>query len=275
MKKLILLFCVPFFVATLYGQNSINIKKLEKDFVKLPYRLQNDGRILYVSKFELSNAQYNLFLDDLKKSGNISLYNNCQRDSLGWKKYDFGYNQPLIKYYAFHPAYNDYPVVCISYESAIAYCNWLTTKYKESCKGKYLDVVFRLPSKSEWMAAADCKPQAPYPWYGNFPYGAKGCYYCNIRCDTTNWIEDGAFYPVAKTSYFPNKLGLFNIVGNVAEMISEKGIAKGGSWYNFPEDAVVQKIQKYDSADPGIGVRVFMEITEPKSNKSKQSYATQ
>jgi len=276
MKKLISLFCILLFVATLSGQNSINIKKLEKDFVKVPNAGKITGKSVYACKFELSNAQYNLFLDDLKKSGNTTLYKISQRDSLGWKKFDFGYNEPLVRYYASHPVYEDYPVVCISYESALAYCNWLTLKYKESGRGKFKDAVFRLPSKSEWMEAADYKPQAPYPWYGNFPYNEKGCYYCNIRTDTFNWIEDGAFYPTKKTFYPPNKTGLYNIIGNVAEMLSEKGIAKGGSWYNFPDDVVVQKEQYYESPDPGIGVRIFMEFTEPPvKNKSNKVYANQ
>jgi formylglycine-generating enzyme required for sulfatase activity len=273
MKKLFSLFIILFYVLTINGQSSIDIKKLDKDFVKVQRCKQKEDRSVYAYKFELTNGEYNLFLDDLKKSGNTTLYTSCLRDSLGWKKFDFGYNDPMVRYYATHPAYKDYPVVCISYEAAVAYCSWLTTKYNESGKGKFKDVVFRLPSKGEWIAAADCKPQAPYPWYGSFPYGEKGCYNCNIRCDTMNWIEDGAFYPVAKGSYFPNNLGIFNMVGNVAEMISDKGIAKGGSWYTFPEDADVRKVQHYSSADPGIGIRVFMEVTEPDQNKSKRVYA--
>lgn len=275
MKKVCSFFGILFFVFTMNGQNNFDTKKVEKDFVRVQPCYQNLSRCLYAGKFELTNAQYNLFLEDLKKLGNTSLYNSCQRDGQAWNKFDFGHNDPLVKNYGSHPAYNEYPVVCISYESAVAYCNWLTTKYKESGKGKYKDVVFRLPSKGEWMAAADCMPQAPYPWYGIFPYGESGCYRCNIRCDTSNWIRDGAFYPVEKSSYFPNKLGIYNIVGNVAEMISDKGIAKGGSWYNFPDDAIVQKEQKYNTADPGVGVRIFMEVSEPMGEKSKRVYAIQ
>jgi hypothetical protein len=31
------------------------------------------------------------------------------------------------------------------------------------------------------------------------------------------------------TSYFPNGIGLYDMVGNVAEIVKEKGIACGGS----------------------------------------------
>lgn len=272
MRNLMAIFAVLFFISA-FGQAPIDCKKIEKDFVKIQHCNHKLDRSVYASKFELTNAQYNLFLDDLKKSGNTTLYNSCLRDSLGWKRLGFGFNDPMEKHYGSHPAYYQYPVVCISYESALAYCSWLTAKYNEWGKGKYKDVVFRLPSKEEWMAAANCKPQAPYPWYGSFPYGEKGCYYCNIRCDTANWIEDGGFYPVEKSSYFPNKTGLYNIVGNVAEMLSEKGIAKGGSWYNFPEEVDVRKVQHYYSADPGIGVRLFMEASDPKSNKKNRVYS--
>ena len=137
MEKLITFFSILFFVATSNGQNNLDIKKLEKDFVKVQRNNQKEGRSIYACKFELTNAQYNLFLDDLKKSGNTTLYTSCQRDSLGWKKFDFDHNDPYVKSYAYHQVYSNYPVVCISYESALAYCEWLTAKYKESGNGKY------------------------------------------------------------------------------------------------------------------------------------------
>jgi hypothetical protein len=36
-------------------------------------------------------------------------------------------------------------------------------------------------------------------------------------------------------------MGLYNIIGNVAEMIDQEGIAKGGSWQHKLEDCNISK----------------------------------
>lgn len=51
--------------------------------------------------------------------------------------------------------------------------------------------------------------------------------------------------------------------GNVAEMIKEKGIAKGGSWRDIPENLQIDARYKYDGkAQAFIGFRYFVEILE-------------
>ena len=45
------------------------------------------------------------------------------------------------------------PVVNISQAGAEAYCRWLTKKYNDSNEKEFKKVVFRLPSKKEWLLA--------------------------------------------------------------------------------------------------------------------------
>ena len=50
------------------------------------------------------------------------------------------------------------------------------------------------------------------------------------------------------------------MVGNVAEMISEKGKACGGSWNNLPEESTIVSINSYSGTSGSVGFRVFMEV---------------
>ena len=64
--------------------------------------------------------------------------------------------------------------------------------------------------------------------------------------------------PVA--SYFANDMGLYDIVGNVAEMVQEKGKAAGGSWAHLPEASTITSVSHYQKADAKVGFRIFMEV---------------
>ena len=64
-------------------------------------------------------------------------------------------------------------------------------------------------------------------------------------------------------SDWPNDFGLYNMSGNVAEMLSEKGITKGRSWMSTKENIEINARNKYDGvALPFIGFRYFAEIIE-------------
>jgi len=67
----------------------------------------------------------------------------------------------------------------------------------------------------------------------------------------TNWI-----YSYKPTSQFK----LYNMFGNVAEMTSEKGIAKGGSFYHTLEECAADKVQIYDSPQAWLGFRCVAEV---------------
>jgi hypothetical protein len=48
--------------------------------------------------------------------------------------------------------------------------------------------------------------------------------------------------------------------GNVAEMLNEKGIAKGGSYNSPGYDVRIESKMNYNDASPEVGFRVFMEV---------------
>lgn len=63
--------------------------------------------------------------------------------------------------------------------------------------------------------------------------------------------------PVYCTAYFPYRLGVYNLKGNVAEMTSVKGIAKGGSCQHYASEAYAGKIQYYTKPEVWLGLRIW------------------
>jgi formylglycine-generating enzyme required for sulfatase activity len=59
----------------------------------------------------------------------------------------------------------------------------------------------------------------------------------------------------------PNKLGLSNTIGNVAEMINEEGISKGGSWAQDLEISKIKNRQYYHKPEAWLGFRCVCEVT--------------
>lgn len=111
-----------------------------------------------------------------------------------------------------------------------------------------------------------------YPWYFVYfhsrTYNNFGCYLGNFKittdmnCVTRAFAYDGWTMQAQVENYFPNNIGLYDMVGNVAEMIDEKGKACGGSWNDLPENSTIHSIKNYTGPDETVGFRVFMEVIE-------------
>ncbi len=162
---------------------------------------------------------------------------NVYPDTLAWvHDYTYSFNEPLTRKYFWHPAYDEYPVVGVSWKQATAFCIW-RTQYLVS----YLDAVestipddYRLPTESEWEYAARGGLQlSPYPWGGPYIRNSRGCFLANFKPMRGNYIDDGGVYTVKVTSYWPNDYGLYCMAGNVAEWTSN---AFDESAYSFIHD---------------------------------------
>jgi formylglycine-generating enzyme required for sulfatase activity len=102
---------------------------------------------------------------------------------------------------------DDFPVVHVAYEDALAYCTWANR---------------RLPSEAEWESAAQGKnTDAIFTW-GNDPQ------LLNKRANTwqgtfptVNEPIDGFKYIAPVKSYEPNSIGLYDMSGNVWEITSD------------------------------------------------------
>lgn len=140
------------------------------------------------------------------------------------------HNESYMKNYFSSPAYNDYPVVGVTWEQAQAFCAWRTEFLLRGLgpQARYVQR-YRLPSEVEWEYAARGPEGKAYPWEGTDMMSDKGCYYANFKPDRGNYTEDGNLITSRCGIYGANENGLFDMAGNVAEwtntVYTEAGVA--------------------------------------------------
>jgi formylglycine-generating enzyme required for sulfatase activity len=272
-------FILLFLFATLHAfaqKPVLVLKDFEKSITKTDDKL-------FMSKYEVTNLQYLAFLESLKDEGKNEIFGKANIDSMRWQD-KAAYNTPYIDLYHRHPAYYSYPVVNISCEGAVLFCEWLTGIYNAYEKRKYKKVVFRLPSKEEWIyAARGGLSNNKYPWAGFYLTDYKGNAMCNYRSIGDEWIHHdlenqtlvilehsgnpdrssaSGDITAPVTLYKPNGYGLYNMSGNASEMISEKGIAMGGSYKSPGYDVRIESSETYSHPNTHIGFRFCMEVLE-------------
>ena len=209
---------------------------------------------MYASDCELSNRQYKVFLNYLKTES-PEKYSICAIDTDQWKNYDGAAS--LSKNYFRHPAFDRYPVCCITWEGANEYCKWLTQIANKN-HGK-LKVTFRLPTPAEWMMlVADPDKNGLDTGYPDGFDASTGCYAFNFYVidSVANTAEDGGYFTVNVSAYKHNRFGIYNLNGNVAEMTSDKSICKGGGWHDSFEDCSYKVSKHYTLPSAEVGFRL-------------------
>jgi hypothetical protein len=61
-------------------------------------------------------------------------------------------------------------------------------------------------------------------------------------------------------SKYKTKNGCSHLIGNVSEMLIEKGKSKGGSWMNSINESAPDRTQEFIEANPFTGFRIFLVI---------------
>lgn len=232
----------------------------------------------YMSVREISNIDYLEFLHDLRKKGQFDLLEKAKIDTAGWFMVS-GRNTAYAEHYHRHPAYREYPVVNVSKEGAQLYCDFLTKAYDSISNGE-LKIKFRLPTKAEFLRAGRGDDHyATYPWKGPYLRNSEGQVLCNfLALGPTNITrnEDGKFEVILNApgkpfsaftdvlapckSYWPNEFGIYNMSGNVAEMLGDEDIVIGGDWRSPGYDVQLTSTRPYKGSSPWVGFRVVATI---------------
>ena len=114
---------------------SFTMGRVEQDVM---YDWNNVPRKVTVSSFyldetEVRNVDYLEYLHWIKRVYSQSypeVYKKSLPDTLVWRD-KLGYNEPFVTQYLRHPAYQNYPVVGVSWTQANDYCIWRTDRVNE------------------------------------------------------------------------------------------------------------------------------------------------
>ena len=213
-------------------------------------------------------------------------------------------NENYMRLYFSNPAYNDYPVVGVTWEQANAFCAW-RTEYLLKGLGAAARFVqrYRLPTEAEWEYAARGKNQNEFPWENADVASGKGCFFANFKPDKGNYTKDGNLITSKTGIYTANSNGLYDMAGNVAEWTStiytEAGVesmndinpqlqynaakedpyrlktkvVKGGSWKD-PESYIRSAWRTYEYQNQPrsyIGFRCVRSLANTTSDKMKKN----
>lgn len=284
---------------------SINIGISDQD---IPYGNQHKSRTVsfkafYMFNQEVSNGLYGWYMSEIRKKGDTSLYKSVLPDTLVWRE-KLAYNEPYVEYYLRHPAYAHYPLVGVSYDQCLAFCNWLTEKYNADPKRKFKKVRFDLPDSAQReYAARGGQDLSLFPWGGPYMQNKNGQWMANFKVIDqasvgrmefevptvfgtkekreylVGWgviynsiagsLNDNADITVPVTSFWPNGYGLYNMSGNVEEFVKPRGKTMGGSWRDtgyYLQNSVYETYDSTHAVSNERGFRFIMIVEEEFEN---------
>jgi hypothetical protein len=155
----------------------------------------------------------------------------------------------------------DLPITGITYEQAMDYVSYLQ------------DVMNSCDVFTQGLYRYECFLPTPEAFDIYEPkwdsLNAQGCNLFNFKnslcaaCPNSKKIMKHPIFsktgvePTYTWGYFPDQNGVKNYKGNVAEMTSVKGVAKGGSCMHYASEAYEGRSQSYDGPAMWLGFRVW------------------
>lgn len=270
----------------------------KKNKLPVPPNSASINDSLSIDQTEICNIHWLEYLMYLSRDSGRVFYDKALPDTLSWSEIDTTGSQ--ASHYLRYPAYRYFPVVGVTFEQAIEFCKWRSKAVtdmwnKDNPKSIPLEFTYRLPTNQEWMAAAQGKLDLEKHPYGYEKYLDKprlsndvNLYFDQLNGDSlslelfkkkiNNYRKTskepifnilkksflGVFSSKKMTEYAyslpSNSTNCYHMIGNVSEMIAEKGLSKGGSWAHKLGESQIVKNQKYTKPEPWLGFRCVVEV---------------
>ena len=210
------------------GKKQVDVRKLNYSYFWVDYK--QAAKSNYKQDYTTNTGKYEgkvTNLDgtrtDVKDRSSFIIHNiiNIYPDTLCWiRDFTYSFNDPQASLYFWHPSFDDYPVVGVSWVQARAFSIWRTDYMNTALRKQGVPDVqaYELPLESQWeYAARGGLDLSMYPWGGPYTRNYKGCFLANFKPLRGNYIDDGNVYAGKVGSYEPNEYGLYDMSGNVAE----------------------------------------------------------
>ncbi len=209
----------------------------------------------YISATETSNLDYLEFLKAIK---NTPDYQKALPDTTVWSSPNSP-NDGFKNQYLRYPGFRTYPVVGVSWEGALLYCNWLEKSINSQLDSSE-KVEVKLPTEAEWTRAARGDNNAyKFTWGGPYLENGKGRSLANYKNEKAesplkNIITAEVY------SFTKNQFGIYQMCGNVSEMVSEPYLVKGGSWNSEAEALKIDSKQQINYPSKEVGFRPVLKV---------------
>ena len=276
--------CIFICSLLLIGCNSGQLVEMEGKDVRVanpPNMVQLDGN-LFMDRSEITNLDWLEYLSWLTNvhGKQSDLVQAALPDTTVWRNNEGEIFTPLARNYLRHPSFHNYPVVGISYTQALAYSKWRSSRVAEQLllraglmeanllngingefdlekfaageiqglvqSGSILVPEFRLPTAGELRLAME----KTYP-----DVGTSDLIDDEDLIERTNTADNEAASFTTAGLTKRGKKHISHLIGNVAEMTNEQGLALGGSWYHALEASLPDQQLHYKQASSWLGFR--------------------
>jgi formylglycine-generating enzyme required for sulfatase activity len=210
------------------GKKQIDVRKLNYSYFWVDY-LQA-AKSTYVYDYQTNTGRYEGQVtnpdgtrSDITNRSSFIKHEilNIYPDTLCWiRDFTYSFNDPQASLYFWHPSFDDYPVVGVTWLQAKAFSIWRTDFMNTALRKQGIPDVqsYELPLETQWeYAARGGLDLSMYPWGGPYTRNNSGCFLANFKPLRGNYIDDGNVYAGKVGSYEPNEYGLYDMSGNVSE----------------------------------------------------------
>jgi len=199
-----------------------------------------------IARTEVTRSEYGQFVHSTHRApAHCAEANNPFSGMHGWKWSDPGF-----------PQKGDHPVVCVSWNDAVAYAAWLSKRTGQD---------YRLPDDDEWLRAASGGGSGSTPCaQGNVDDVSRKSAFDNDRLK----CNDGAAETAPVGRYAPSADGAYDMYGNVSEWLaggsSRDRVFRGLSWRDGSQQSAFKRrgTAASDAGYTNVGFRVMRVIDD-------------